>query len=118
MQPERSALVLDRVARIVPAVVADDHVGVGREGVDDFALALVAPLGSYDRRHRHLTHPMAGRMCPGRAGARRGPSKIRPARTGAGAGRRRISASPAAAPCRLRTTPAAPPSPRPARRAW
>ena len=37
-----------RVAGIVAALEADDHVGAARQPVDDLALAFVAPLGADD----------------------------------------------------------------------
>ena len=45
-EPELVRLVADheRVAGVVPALVAGDHVGALGEEVDDLALALVAPL--------------------------------------------------------------------------
>ena len=50
-----------RVAGIVPALEADDDVGLLGQPVDDLALALVAPLGA---DHDHIGHellPQAGR---------------------------------------------------------
>ena len=45
-QPQHKFLPVDhqRVSRVVSALEADHHVGVGREHIDDFALALVPPL--------------------------------------------------------------------------
>ena len=45
---EHLAVADDRVAGVVAALVADDHVGPLGEQVDDLALALVAPLGADD----------------------------------------------------------------------
>ncbi len=45
-----------RVARIVPALKARDHIGALGQPVDDLALALVAPLGA--RRPPHLPLPV------------------------------------------------------------
>src|SRR5262249_60270683 len=39
--------------RVVAAMVTDHHLGVLGEQVDDLALSLVAPLGSYDNDVRH-----------------------------------------------------------------
>lgn len=43
-----------RVARIVTALKARDHIGAFGQPVHDLALALVAPLGAHDNHVRHL----------------------------------------------------------------
>src|SRR5262249_30500428 len=43
----------ERVAGVVAAVEAHDHVRVRREEIDDLALTLVAPLGADDDRRAH-----------------------------------------------------------------
>ena len=43
----------ERMARIVPALKADDDVGALRQPVDDLALAFIAPLRTDDRDIRH-----------------------------------------------------------------
>ena len=50
---ELLAVAHDRVAGVVAALVADDHVGLLGEQVGDLALALVAPLGADHDRPRH-----------------------------------------------------------------
>jgi len=51
----------DRVARVVPALRADDHVdGVGEE-VDDLALAFIAPLPAHQDRDAHSGGKRIGR---------------------------------------------------------
>jgi hypothetical protein len=44
----------DRVAGVVAALEANDHVRPFREQVDDLALPLVAPLGANDDDSRHV----------------------------------------------------------------
>ena len=48
VQSEAAEIVDDGVARVGPALEADDHVGLLRQQVGDFALALVAPVGAYN----------------------------------------------------------------------
>ena len=43
----------ERVARVVPALEAGDHVGAFGQPIDDLALAFVAPLGAHDD---HVCH--------------------------------------------------------------
>ena len=43
----------ERVASVVTALEADDHVGAARQPIDDLALAFVAPLGT---DHYHIRH--------------------------------------------------------------
>ena len=50
-----------RVAGIVAALEADDHVGAAREPVDDLALAFVAPLGADDGDITHVDSLLGGR---------------------------------------------------------
>jgi hypothetical protein len=50
----RLALAHDRVAGVVAALEADDHVRALGEQVDDLALPLVAPLGANDDDSRHV----------------------------------------------------------------
>ena len=38
---------LYRMPRVVAALIAHDHVGLFREHINDFALALIAPLGPH-----------------------------------------------------------------------
>src|SRR6185436_2638668 len=42
-----------RVSGVVSAVIAHDHVGVGRQQIDDLPLSLVTPLGADDGGGRH-----------------------------------------------------------------
>ena len=44
----------ERVAGVVAALEAHDDVGAAREPVDDFAFALVAPLGADDGDVSHV----------------------------------------------------------------
>src|SRR5207302_9217606 len=53
VEPEGAVLVLDRVAGVVSAVVADHEVGMAGQRVDDLTLPLIAPLRSDHRGHRH-----------------------------------------------------------------
>ena len=55
-QRELVGLVADdeRVAGVVAALEADDHVGAARQPVDDLALAFVAPLGADDGDVSHV----------------------------------------------------------------
>src|SRR5438552_2521500 len=53
MDGEAALLIDHRVARIRAAMAADNEVRVTREQVDDFALALVAPMPADDRSYRH-----------------------------------------------------------------
>ena len=46
-----------RVRCVVSALEADDHVGVGREHIDDFALALIAPLRADHGNCLHVSPP-------------------------------------------------------------
>ena len=66
-EPQLVGLVADheRVAGVVPALVAGDDVGALGEEVDDLALALVAPLRPDDDRERHRATPAARRRGPG-----------------------------------------------------
>ena len=48
----------ERVARIVAALEAHDHVGPAGEPVDDLAFALVAPLRADDRNVAQVESPM------------------------------------------------------------
>jgi hypothetical protein len=57
-----------RVAGIVPALEARDHVGALAQPVDDLALALVAPLGADDHHICHISL-----IQPGPGACRRGP---------------------------------------------
>ena len=52
-QLEHLAVDHKRMARIVPALEAHDHVSALRQPVHNLALALVAPLGADDRYIRH-----------------------------------------------------------------
>src|SRR3990172_347503 len=53
VQSQHPVLAHDRVARVVAAIVTDDHVGVGGEGIDHLALPLVPPVSADDCRDRH-----------------------------------------------------------------
>ena len=53
MDGEAALLIDDGMARIRAAMPADDEVRVARQQVDDFALALVAPMPADDRSYRH-----------------------------------------------------------------
>ena len=46
-----------RMCRIVSALETDDHVGVGREHIDDLALALIAPLRADHGNCFHVSPP-------------------------------------------------------------
>jgi len=48
---------LDRVARVVAALIADNHVGLFGQDVNDFAFAFIAPLGAYENRGSHNGTP-------------------------------------------------------------
>ena len=48
-----SAVKLDRMARIVPALIADHNIMFFRQQVNDFALGFVAPLQTNHRSCRH-----------------------------------------------------------------
>ena len=48
----------ERVAGVVPALKADDHVSPACQPVDDFALAFVAPLGADDGDVAHVYSSM------------------------------------------------------------
>ena len=50
----------DRVAGVVAALEAHDHVGALGEEIDDLALALVAPLDAYDDDARHVRRSVSG----------------------------------------------------------
>ena len=52
----------ERVAGVVAALEAHHDVGLGRQPVDDLALALVAPLGA---DHHHVGHPISVLLCSG-----------------------------------------------------
>ncbi len=47
-----------RVARVVPAVVACDEIGLCRQPVHDAPLAFVTPLGAHDHHVRHAPYSM------------------------------------------------------------
>ena len=55
MQLERPVLVHDRVPGVVAALVPDDHIRLLRQKVGDLAFAFVAPLGTDDGGHGHVT---------------------------------------------------------------
>src|SRR5205823_9808 len=79
LQLERLAVGDDRVARVRPAVVAADEIGMLGKQVDDLALALVAPLRAYNDGCGHQLSPGAQWVSRGRAGKARTSSKRRPA---------------------------------------
>jgi hypothetical protein len=58
-QPQHKFLPADhqRVSCVVSALEADDHIGVGREHIDDFALALVPPLRTNHGNCLHVFSP-------------------------------------------------------------
>ena len=58
-QPQHKLLAADhqRVSRVVSALEAYDHIGVGRQHIDDFALALVAPLRADHGNCLHVFSP-------------------------------------------------------------
>ena len=58
MEGELAPLVLDGVAGVVAALVADHHVGLLAEQVDDLAFAFVAPLGADHDENRHVCLPI------------------------------------------------------------
>ena len=76
MELELLAVADDRVAGVVAALEADDHVGVVGEQVDDLALPLIAPLGSdYDQAWHDrgiVTVYAAKRFAEAAVGAERG----------------------------------------------
>ncbi len=53
MECELAPRVLHRVTRIVAALVADHHVGLLAQQVDDLTLALIAPLSAHYNKNRH-----------------------------------------------------------------
>jgi hypothetical protein len=59
----------DRVAGVVAALEADDHVGLLGEQVDDLPLALVAPLGAHYHESRHGDPNIGIRDHPAKPGA-------------------------------------------------
>ena len=67
VEPKGAVLVVNRVAGVVSAVVADHHVGMAGQRVDDLALPLIAPLRSDHRGHRHYRAlpPWCGGTIPG-----------------------------------------------------
>ena len=54
MESELTAEILDGVARVVAALVADHDIGLLAEQVGDFPFAFVAPLGAYYDENRHV----------------------------------------------------------------
>ena len=68
-QDEFLAIDDQRVRGVVAALKADDHVGVGRQQVDNFAFAFIAPLGAdhgdsfhiMSARHAHIRAPGVAR---------------------------------------------------------
>ena len=53
VEDDRLAVAKDAMPGVGPALVTGDHVGLGAQGVDHLALALVAPLRAHDHRARH-----------------------------------------------------------------
>ena len=53
VQTQRPSFTDDGVPGVVAAVVTNDQVGSGRQGVDHLALALVAPVAAHDCGYRH-----------------------------------------------------------------
>ena len=60
MQGETALIVDDGVAGVGAALIADDHVGGLRQHIRDLALALVAPVGAYDRFYHNVLPPETG----------------------------------------------------------
>ena len=60
MQGEAALIVDDGVAGVGAALIADDHVGGLRQHISDLALALVAPVGAYDRFYHNVLPPETG----------------------------------------------------------
>ncbi len=59
VEGELLAAVDHPVASVAAALVAHNEIRMGAELVNDFALALVAPLGSHDRHHTHRCAPFS-----------------------------------------------------------
>ena len=55
MQGEPAIVVDDGVAGVGPALKADDHVGLPGQHIGYLALALVAPVGAYNRFYHIVT---------------------------------------------------------------
>ena len=68
MEGELAQLVYDRVARVAAALIAHDHVKALRQIVDHAALALVAPVDTYNCTICHICLPP---VFPARAACRR-----------------------------------------------
>src|SRR5437870_4230940 len=74
MDGEAALLIDHRMARIRAAMAADNEVRVTRKQVDDFALALVAPMPADDRSYRHrATLPSRRKLIRVRGSAARPP---------------------------------------------
>src|SRR2546425_12801982 len=116
VQPQFAVVADNRVPGIVAPIEPDDVVGVRGEGIDDLAFALVAPMTTHNRCHRHVrllatagsvaalrTHSLPGG----------GPSRLwRPARAHAGPDPPPpASARPAPRHCARPTRPTTPPAP-------
>ena len=59
MQGELTELVDNGVSGVSAALIADYHIIIGADEVDHTALALVAPVDSYDRTVRHFVPPVS-----------------------------------------------------------
>ena len=73
VERELAQFVLDCVPGVVAALVADHHVGLLAEQIDDFAFAFIAPLGAHHDENRHLASRMSRSQAhrhPGRPQAR------------------------------------------------
>ena len=88
MEDELLAVADDRVAGVVAALEAHDHVRLLGEQVDDLALALIAPLGADDPIPGISAEDYGG---TGRLGTRRGPGAVRMSSPYSGTCRRSIS---------------------------
>ena len=53
MQHHRAALVDHAVAGVGAALIPGNRVRLGAQGIDDLALALIAPLGAHHHGARH-----------------------------------------------------------------
>src|SRR3989442_6233714 len=54
VQPQFAVVADNRVPGIVAPIEPDDVVGVRGEGIDNLAFALVAPMTTHNRCHRHV----------------------------------------------------------------
>jgi len=44
---------MDRVSRVIAALMAHDHIRILAKKIDDFSLAFIPPLAAYSDDYRH-----------------------------------------------------------------